>query len=124
MQADPASTRAMTMPAPGQRRHRTPWLPLLSAVLALGKGQAQLIRHTERAWASVTFSGTRHAIALAFTGAQAVTAGEELIATLADHEFTIPRQLVADAVVVRADHAVLPEPRLEVEVELLLLEEG
>lgn len=109
-----------------QRRaaRRTPWLPLLSELMTLAEGRAELLRHAERAWASVTFAGTRHTVTLCFTGAEAVAAGEGFIAALPDHEFTIPRQLVADAAVVAAEHTALPEPRLEVTAELLLLEDG
>jgi len=106
--------------APGLRR---PWRVLLSAVLRLAGGQAELLRHVERPWASVTFTGTRHAVALAFTGDAAVAAGEAFIAALPEHEFAIPGQLVADAAVVSAGHELLPRPRLSVEVDLLLLEE-
>jgi hypothetical protein len=102
----------------------TPWMPLLSALLELGGDKGELIRHAERSWASVTFSGTRHTVVLSFTGTEAVVAGEAYIDALPDHEFTIPRQLVADAAVVAVEHTALPEPRLEVTAELLLLEEG
>ncbi len=107
-----------------QRAGRRPWLPLLSAVLELTDGKAELVRHAERAWASVTFSGTRHTIVLAFRGKEAVAAGEMFIAALPDHEFAIARQLVADAAVVRVDHQALPAPVMEVEAEILLLEDG
>lgn len=103
---------------------RTPWLPLLSTLMELAEGKAELVRHSERSWASVTFSGTRHSVTLAFTGAEAVAAGEAFIDALPDHEFAIPRQLVADAAVVAVEHTALPEPRLEVTAELLLLEDG
>ena len=106
---------------PGLRR---PWRVLIAAVTHLADGKAELLRHVERPWASVTFSGTRHTIVLAFTGAEAVAAGESFIAALPEHEFAIPRQLVADAAVVSVDHATLPGPKLTVEVELLLLEDG
>jgi hypothetical protein len=56
---------------PGRRR---PWAPLLSALISLAGGKAELLRHVERPWASVTFSGTRHMVTLAFTGAEAVVA--------------------------------------------------
>ena len=102
----------------------TPWMPLLSALIELGGGKGELLRHAERNWASVTFSGTRHSVVLAFTGAEAVAAGEAYIEALPDHEFAIPRQLVADAAVVEVEHTARPEPRLEVTAELLLLEEG
>ena len=123
MQIDLTADAAMLSTA---RRHsrRTPWMPLLSALLELAGGRAELVRHAERSWASVTFSGTRHTIVLAFAGIEPVAAGEQFIDALPDHEFTIPRQLVADAAVLRVDQTMLPEPRLEVEVELLLLDEA
>lgn len=122
MQLDPSSTDAMLSAARRPVRNR-PWLPLLAALLRLGEGRAELLSHAERAWASVTFSGTRHTVRLAFTGAEAIAAGERLIDALPEHEFAIPRQLVADAVVIAVTHTALHEPRLEVEVELLLLDE-
>lgn len=97
---------------------------LLAAIMALAGAQAAVAHHVERGWASVTFSGTRHSLSLVFSGVEAVAAGETFIAALPDHEFTIPRQLVADAAVISADHALLPEPRLAVEIELLLLEDA
>lgn len=103
---------------------RTPWLPLLSTLMALAGGKAELLRHAERTWASATFSGTRHSVTLAFTGSEAVTAGEAFIDALPDHEFALPHQLVADAAVACVEHTALPEPRLEVTAELLLLEDG
>jgi hypothetical protein len=103
---------------------RRPWRALLSALTALASGKGEVLRHLERPWASVTFAGTRHTIALTFTGDEAVAAGETFIAALADHEFAIPKQLVADAAVISVTHETLPEPKLTVEVELLLLEEA
>lgn len=97
---------------------------LREALLALGDFRGQVITHSEKAWASITFSGARHTLALLFAGAEAVEAGERFIAALPDHEFAIPGQLVADAVVTKAAHRVLPTPRLVVQCELLLLEEG
>ena len=123
MQFDPAGDRDMVKQA--RKGHsRGPWMQLLSALLTLAGGRAELIRHSERPWASVTFSGSRHTVLLAFTGTEAVAAGEALIAALPEHEFTITRQLVADAAVLAVEHALLPEPRLQVEVEVLLLEDG
>jgi hypothetical protein len=46
------------------------------------------------------------------------------IVFLPEHEFMLPGQLVADAAVTEVDHRLIPEPRLTVSVELLLLEEG
>ena len=123
MQLDPSADQAM-LSTDRRAARRTPWMPLLSALLDLGGGKGELIRHSERNWASVTFSGTRHSVVIAFTGTEAVAAGEAFIDALPDHEFAIPRQLVADAAVVAVDHTALPEPRLEVTAELLLLEDA
>lgn len=121
MQIDLQADRSML--AHSRRpRPRRPWAPLLSSLMELGGGKAELLHHTERAWASATFTGTRHAIVLAFAGAEAVAAGEDYIAALPDHEFAIPRQIVIEALVVRVDHRTLPQPRMEVEAELLLIE--
>jgi len=110
------------------RPHRTasrrPWLRLVSEVLQLAGGQAEFLRHGERPWASATFSGSRHTIALAFDGSDAVAQGEAFIATLPDHEFRIPGQLVADATIASVDHVSGAPPRLVVEADLLLLEDG
>jgi hypothetical protein len=61
---------------------------------------------------------------LLFAGADAVSAGEEFIAALDEHEFTIPNRLVADAAVSAANDRVYPDPRLVVHCEVLLLEDG
>lgn len=122
MQHDPAILR--TLAASAQRKGRRPWLSLLSALFELGQGEAELLRHSERNWASATFAGTRHNVTLAFTGTEAIAAAEGLIEALPDHEFAIPGQLVADATVVSVEQAVLPQPRIVVELELLLLEDA
>ena len=122
MQIDPAGDRAMIRTA-RQPRERRPWQALITAVMGLAEGRGQLLSHSETSWASVTFSGTRHTLTLLFEGADAVEAGETLIAALPEHELTIPRQIVADAAVTGCQHSALPEVRMEVEVELLLLED-
>lgn len=105
-------------------RPRGAWLRLLSEVLDLAGPRAEVLHHREQPWLSATFTGTRHAIALAFSGSEAIADAEAYIAALPEHEFTIPRQLVADATVVAVDHAHAPMPRMTVEAELLLLDEG
>jgi hypothetical protein len=126
MQIDPRTDRAMieVLDRPSARPARRPWLQLIEAVMALAGGGGKLVRHTERGWASVTFSGTRHTMILAFAGIDAIAAGEQFIAAVPDHEFLIPRQLVADAAVVAVEHVALPVPKLTVEIELLLLEDA
>lgn len=122
MQIDLTQDQAMLSTARRVAR-RSPWMQLLSALLNLAGGRAELVRHSERAWASVTFSGTRHSVVLAFVDEDGLAAGERLIDALPDHEFAIPRQLVADAAIVRVEQAALPRPRLEVELEVLMLDE-
>ncbi|MEZ5743836.1 MAG: hypothetical protein R3D89_08935 [Sphingomonadaceae bacterium] len=107
------------------RRHveRGPRRRLVAELMRLADDRAELVSHAERPWSSITFSGARHTLVLHFEGSEAIEAGEHLIAALPDHEFTIPGQLVADAVIVKVDHVTLPEAVLTVEAELLLLEE-
>jgi hypothetical protein len=105
------------MPA-DPRRH------LLDQIDALASGSAKVLRHAEKAWASITFEGSRHTLELLFDGGAAVAAGEAFIAALPEHEFAIPGQLVADATITRAEHVLLPHPCLTVECELLLLKDA
>lgn len=106
------------------RPRRTTADRVREALLMLAQGKASLLMHEEKAWASITFAGARHELMLDFDGRDAVAAGEDFIAALPDHEFAIPGQLVADAGVTEVEHRLLPEPRLVVQCELLLLEEG
>ncbi len=111
-------------PAPARRPPLGAAGHLRQALLGLSAGHGRVVRHCEKPWASVTFEGARHTVELSFDGAEGVAAGETLIETLADHEFAIPGQLVADANVIAVDHSLLPEPRLAVTCELLLLKDA
>ena len=109
------------------RRYRTPRSVgdrVQEALLVLGEAQASLLTHEEKAWASITFSGTRHELMLDFDGPEAVEAGERFVAALPDHEFAIPGQLVAEATVSEVSHMMHPAPRMVVTATLLLLEES
>ncbi len=97
---------------------------LLRAVTALAGTHAELMSHTESPWASVTFSGTRHTILLRYEGWEACDEAEALIAALPEHEFEIPKTLVADATAARLDQVLLPEPMMTVELLLLLLDDA
>ncbi|MCL6249510.1 hypothetical protein M3P36_00410 [Altererythrobacter sp. KTW20L] len=116
-------SRPAPVPAPVKKRRRSIGERLVEALVALGQGQATLLRHSESSWASITFAGTRHRVTLLFEGAEAVEAGECFIAFLPEHEFALPGHLVADAAVVEVDHVAHP-PRMTVVCELLLLEDG
>lgn len=106
------------------RQRRTLADRVRSGLMEITGGAGTVLAHEEKAWASITFSGTRHEVVLEFCGADAVAAGEELIERLPDHEFAIPRQLVADATITKVDHRFGAMERLEVTAVLLLLEEG
>ena len=114
-QADPVPPAAPRARGTGAR--------LVVELVALAGGHGVLLEHRQRAWASVTFSGTRHELVLRFEGEEAVAGGEVLIAALSEHEFTIPRQLVADAAVVAVSHAMIPAPLMEVRCDVLMLDE-
>ncbi len=108
----------------GYRMRREPAAHLLDAICELASAQADLVGHHQSAWASITFSGTRHRVSLCFDGAEAVASGEAFVAALPDHEFAIPGQIVADAGIVAVDHRLLPHPLLTVDAELLLLDDA
>ncbi len=94
------------------------------AVLVLTEGRADLLTHEETNWSSITFAGTRHELMLDFNGSEEVAAGEDFIADLPEHEFTIPGQLVADATIKEVDHRFGADERMVVTVVLLLLEDN
>lgn len=106
------------------RPRRTASDRLRAALCELGAHRGEVLTHTETAWASITFAGTRHSLAILFAGDEAVEAGERLVADLPEHEFAITGQLVADAGIVEVEHRMLPRPRLVVRCELLLLEDA
>ena len=125
------ATLAPSRPA-RQARHARRYRPrrtttdrVREALLALAEGRAAMLTHDERAWASITFAGTRHELMLDFDGAEAVAAGERFIEALPDHEFAIPGQLVAEATVRAVDHSFAgTAERMVVTAVLLLLEEA
>ena len=94
------------------------------ALTVLAEHRCQVITHKEKAWASITFAGTRHSLALLFAGEDAVAAAERFIAVLPEHEFAIPGQLVADAAIAEVEHRLSPSPRMVVQCDLLLLEDA
>lgn len=106
------------------RPRRTVGDRLLEAMMALAEAQASLLSHTQKPWASVTFTGSRHEVMLDFEGPDAVAAGDRFVAALPDHEFSIPGQLVADATVTEVNSSTLPYPRMVVTCAILLLEES
>ncbi|WP_338468238.1 hypothetical protein RXV95_06725 [Novosphingobium sp. ZN18A2] len=119
MQHDTALALART-----PRRRLSTGERLGRAIRVLAGPRAEILDHSETPWASVTFAGSRHAFTLSFDGCAVSHDGENFIAALPDHEFTLPGTLVADATVCRVDHRMVPAPRLVVRIELLLLDES
>src|SRR5687767_3588324 len=95
--------------SPAKRAPAGPAARLRDAVHALAGGHGEIVRHQQKAWASITFEGARHTFEFRFIGADAIAAGETLIADLPEHDFDIPGQIVADASVTAADQVLLPE---------------
>lgn len=94
-----------------------------TAIIALAEHQGQVLTHSEKSWASITFAGTRHSLSLLFAGADAVAAGERFVQNLPEHEFAIPGQLCADAAITEVEHRLHPTPRMVVQCDLLMLED-
>lgn len=123
--ADPSKVSSPTQRGRRYRLKRTTADRVREALLMLAEGRASLLTHDEKAWSSITFSGTRHEMMLDFDGTEAVEAGEDFIVNLPDHEFRIPGQLVADASVREVDHRFGgDDERMVVTAVLLLLEES
>ena len=96
---------------------------IVAQVLMLAGPHATLNLNRKEPWGSRTVTGTRHDFTITFAGPAGAEAGEAFIAALPDHEFSIPRALVADAAVVGVAHYAPPgaSPTLAVEAVLLLI---
>ena len=123
MQIDTKAQREMVAGL-GAGSARGPWKRVVRAVQELAGPHAEFVRHAETPWASVTCSGARHKIGLAFAGADGIEAAETFIAALPDHEFSLSGSIVADATIVSVDHRALPSSSMLIEAELLLLDDA
>ena len=121
---DQLEVKSAAVPCAALRPRRTLADRVRAALMGLTGGHGTMVTHTEKAWASITFAGTRHEVVLEFCGPDAVAAGEALIERLSDYEFALPGQLVADATITKVDHRFGAMERLEVTAVLLLLEDG
>jgi len=100
---------------------RTELACLKSAVMNLAGSTASLDHYSERPWASPTFSGARHSLGISFKGKGACGQANVFIAGFPNHEFDLEGQIVADAAIVNAEYKATPDPRFDVQVELLSL---
>lgn len=105
----------------GARRH-DPATVLIRALLDLCEGRAELLEHRGKSWASATFAGMRHVLRLGFQG-PGVATGEWLAGILPEHEFDLPGHIVADAAVIEQHRRTEGEPRLDLTIEVLTVED-
>ncbi len=124
MHIDALAFPAVEFKGSAYRPRRTLSDRLQDTLLSLADGKGRIVAHEEKAWASITFAGTRHTLTIEFEGCDAIAAGEQLIEVLPDYEFNIPGQLVAEANVDAVNHTLHPAPGMVVTLVLLLLEEA
>ncbi|MET0181095.1 MAG: hypothetical protein ABW194_11540 [Novosphingobium sp.] len=96
---------------------------LTRSLQGLAGGRGHVVLHSERPWRSITFSGSRHRIALTFLGTEAAARGEAFVAALPEHEFNLPRVLVADVEIVGVERTSEPRPQIDVEIDVLIIEQ-
>lgn len=73
-------------------------------------------------WQSLTFAGERHEILLRIAGADSLEVAQRLLEGIADAEFAIPGQIVAD-INVASPPRVAPDGSTELGIEALTIEE-
>lgn len=78
---------------------RDPGTLMIRELEALTGGCASVTLIRERAWASITFAGTRYCFALEWADAAGPDALQKVAQILPDHEFAIPGYFVADILV-------------------------
>lgn len=93
------------------------------ALMELCCDAAEIVAHAERSWSSATFTGSRHTIALLFSGGNAIPFGEALISELPQNDFALAGKVVADAAIVSVDRDASHRPSTLVTIELLILDD-
>ena len=86
-------------PAPLKSRRRDPGSLLSSQIESLAGDRASVTLKRERPWASITFAGTRHSLAVNWAAGTDPATVENLAEALPAHEFSIPGHFVADILV-------------------------
>ncbi|HEY9553453.1 hypothetical protein [Allosphingosinicella sp.] len=79
-----------------------------------------------RGWASVTFTGARHEIALRLDGEGADGAASAFLAHLETTEFRLRGHVLADIALVSEERSTRPDgaPRIRIRLEALTVEDG
>ena len=88
---------------------------IASQIAELTGDRASVTLQRERAWASITFVGTRYCLAIEWGDDTKPDTLNDLAQTLPDHEFTVPDYFVADILVTEQS-----ELRLLVEALLIV----
>ena len=91
---------------------------LADALVALGGDRTRLVCTRSTPWASATFAGVLARVVLSLPSA----AADRLAGVVADHEFAIPRHLVADIVIAAREEEAGGWATLS--IEALVLEEA
>lgn len=94
-------------PHDGTKPQRDPGSLLASQIEALAGNRVRVTQLHERAWASITFSGTRYSFSIDCTSAAEPDELKNLAKALPDHEFAIPGNFVADILVTDQSDAQL-----------------
>ena len=90
----------MQADAPHQQHVRRDPGALIGDQIAALVGSLGLVTlQRERAWASITFSGTRYSFLIEWSGDSESNRLCNLAKSLPDHEFVVPRYFVADILV-------------------------
>ncbi|MEM1132624.1 MAG: hypothetical protein AAGH53_06795 [Pseudomonadota bacterium] len=101
-----------------------PATALIRELIEMTDGAAQLRFHEGHDWASATFTGMRHRLALTFSGSDGVSIGHLLADRLEEHEFSLKRHVVIDIHVAHRVERHEGEPTLLLEIEALTVEDG
>jgi hypothetical protein len=88
-------------PARPKGCRRDPGSLLAGQLKTLVGDRAAVSLQRERTWASITFTGTRHCLAVDWADTADLTEIRKFAATLPDHEFIIPGYFIADILVTK-----------------------
>jgi hypothetical protein len=99
----------------------TALLCALSANFGTFRGLFRVDSISSRPWASVTFSGARHRIALTLEGEGAAAAADSFAARLGDAEFDLQGHILADIVLAGEERSPSGD-RVAMRVEALTVE--
>jgi hypothetical protein len=99
---------------------RSPWP---ATVLELLGPDATLISAAQYDWASATFSGSRHVIAISLSLPDGDAEEPEILDLLPDYDFPLDRQLVADCIVDIGDRYLDADGwHIDLRVEMLTID--